>query len=308
MNKISVVVPVYFNEQSLPILFQKLQEVEAALASRDCELELIFVDDGSKDESFDELLEIRKQRPQTRVIKLARNFGAVTASKTGLRYVTGDAFMWIAADLQEPPDIIVRMVDNWLAGSKYVICIREKRHDPIISKVFSRIYYRLLRLLVIPDYPLGGFDLALMDKILLPYIRDSSKNINTPLLSYWLGVEPKVLFYERQARLHGKSRWTFRKRLGFFIDSMIGFTVTPIRLILLFGFFVAFISLAYGSWIVFNALVGRGGDLAGFPTLVALITFLQSIIIILLGIIGEYIWRIFDQVNQRPEVIVEEVH
>ncbi len=307
MKTVSVVVPVYYNEGSLPLLYERLTEAEAQLAARGCALELIFVDDGSGDGSFAELLKIKEKRPATRVIRLARNFGAVRASKTGLHFVTGDCFMWIAADLQDPPSIILEMIEHWLNGSKFVIAVRAERQDPPLARLFSGLYYWLLRRLVIPDYPRGGFDLALMDKTLLPYIRDSSKNVNTPLLAYWLGFQPVVLSYHRQKRLHGRSRWTFWKRFKFMIDSLLGFSVLPLRLMSLVGVVVSLLSFGYGTVVVVNALLGVR-DVEGFPTLVALLTFLLGLIIVMLGIIGEYLWRIFDEINKRPEVVIDEIY
>ena len=181
MAKVSVVVPVYFNEQSLAPLFLELSKQEEVLREKGHTLELIFVDDGSGDNSLQELLKIKQQREATRVVKLTRNFGAIHASKTGIRLVSGDCFLVLAADLQDPPELIPQMVDKWEAGSKFVICARANRKDPVASKLFSSIYYRLLRWFVVDDYPTGGFDLALMDRAFLPHVQNSSKNIN-PLL------------------------------------------------------------------------------------------------------------------------------
>jgi dolichol-phosphate mannosyltransferase len=307
MKTVSVVVPVYYNAGSLPHLYQEFTALESELAKRDMALELIFVDDGSGDESMIELLKIKKQREATRIVKLARNFGAVHASKSGLRFVTGDCFMWIAADLQDPPAIIAEMVDAWLDGAKFVIATRAQRDDPFVSRVLSGIYYWLLRRLVAERYPDGGFDLALMDISLLPYIRDSSKTVNTPLLAYWLGFMPVTLRYHRRRRIHGRSRWSFGKRIRFMVDSLLGFSVAPLRFITLIGFVVSLLSFLYGGIVIFNALRGIV-DVQGFPTLVALITFLLGLIIVMLGIIGEYIWRIFEEINRRPEVVIDEVY
>ena len=307
MKKLSVVVPVYYNEGSLAGLFQELTQVEEQLHKRDMELELIFVDDGSGDQSLKELLKIKQARPATKVIKLSRNFGAVHTSKTGLRFVTGDCFTWLAADLQDPPELLLQMVDRWQSGSKFVLCARRNRDDSLRSKVSSYIYYRLVRLFVIRNYPEGGYDLALLDRSLLPHLIDSSKNINTPLFAYWLGFEPDIILYDRRKRIHGKSRWTFGKRLKFFIDSLLGFSVVPIRVISVVGLAVSCLSFIYGAVIAVNALFGKK-DVQGFPTIVALISFLLGLIIVMLGIIGEYIWRIFDEVNKRPETVIDEIY
>lgn len=307
MATVSVVVPVYHNEGSLPQLFKEFLEVEVTLSEMDMQLQLIFVDDGSKDGSYQELMKIKEQREDVTIVKLARNFGAVTASKTGLSFVKGDCFMWIAADLQDPPSIIIDMVKQWQAGHKYVIAVRQERDDPVIDKLFSAVYYWLLRRLVIPNYPNGGFDLALMDVQLLPFIKDSAKNINTPLLSYWLGFSPFVMEYNRRKRVHGRSQWTFVKRMNFLLDSLIGFSVLPLRIMSLLGLFVSISSFLYGAAVVISTLLGNR-EVEGFATLVALITFLLGLIIIMLGLIGEYLWRIFVQVNERPEVVIDEVY
>lgn len=304
---LSVVVPVYFNEGSLPGLHEALRKVEGDLASHGMDLELVFVDDGSKDGSLAELLRIKDARPSTVVVKLTRNFGAVPAIRTGLRYVHGDAFAFLAADLQDPPSLVVEMAQRWLAGSKFVIAERETRDDPAMSRLFSRIYYYLLRKLVLPGYPAGGFDLALMDKSMLGPLRDSAKSAFLPLLAYWLGYEPSVLRYRRQPRLHGKSRWTLGKKFRAFLDVMLGFSVTPIRAISAVGVIVSLASFLYGAAVVVAALVGDI-PVPGFSTLVALVTFLLGLIILMLGVIGEYLWRIFDESNRRPEAVVDEVY
>lgn len=304
MKTLSVVVPVYWNEQSLPALFDKLLEVESQLAALAISLQLIFVDDGSGDGSWRTLLTLKERRQATRLVKLSRNFGAVHASKTGLRYVEGDCFMVVAADLQDPPELIVEMARRWTEGSKFVICERVAREDPIASRMFSYVYYRLLNLLVMRDYPQGGFDMALMDRALLPHLVNSAKSVFTPLLAYWLGFKPTVLTYRRPKRMHGRSKWTFSRKFKSFLDVMLGFSVTPIRLMSAFGVIVAGVSFAYGFSVVVNALI-RGIEVPGFASIVALITFLLGIIILMLGVIGEYLWRVFDETNKRPETVVE---
>lgn len=306
-KKVSVIVPVYCNYESLPLLFQEILQVEVLLQERDVSLELIFVDDGSKDDSLMRLIEFKEQvRPETKVVKLTRNFGAVHCSKTGFQFVTGDAFLIMAADLQDPPNLIPKMVERWLAGNKFVICERTTRKDPLVSKIYAKIYYKLLRLLVIPDYPKGGYDMALMDKAVLPYLINSAKTIYTPLLAYWLGFKPDIIYYNRAKRLHGKSKWTFQKKCAAFLNVMLGFSITPIRTISMIGFVVAGCSFFYGGLIVISALFHKI-PVAGFATVISLITFLLGLIIVMLGIIGEYLWRIFIETNKRPETVIERI-
>ncbi|MDQ3160206.1 MAG: glycosyltransferase family 2 protein [Pseudomonadota bacterium] len=304
---VSVVVPVYYNADSLPLLHERLTAVEKTLMDlHGVRLQLIFVNDGSRDGSQLALVRIKEQRPDAVVVRLSRNFGAVHASRTGFRFVEGGAFVILAADLQDPPELLLEMVPRWLAGRKFVIAVRASREDPLSSRIYSWVYYRVLRLLVLPGYPDGGFDIALMDRDLLEPMRNCSKNAFTPLLAYWLGYEPEVVSYHRPRREHGRSGWTFTKKIKTFLDVMLGFSVTPIRLISAVGVFVAGASFVYGISVVIAALSGNIPVL-GYASLVSLVTFLLGLIILMLGIIGEYLWRIFDEVNRRPDTVIDEV-
>jgi polyisoprenyl-phosphate glycosyltransferase len=305
-KKLSVVVPVYFNEESLPPLFEKLLRIEATLLEQKIETELIFVDDGSGDRSLEELLKIKQQRPPTKIIKLTRNFGAAHASKTGLQFVTGDCFLVLAADMQDPPELILEMMAKWLQGAKFIICQRTSRNDPPLSKLFAYIYYLLVRFFVIRDYPPRGYGMSLMDSALLGYMQRSGKNMNPPLFAYWLGFKPEVILYERAKRRLGKSRWTLAKRIKLFLDSLLGFSVAPIRFISLIGLVVSLASFGYGVLIVISALRGER-EVRGFATLATLLAFLLGLVIIMLGVIGEYVWRIFDEINSRPEYVIDEI-
>ena len=304
---VSVVVPVYYNADSLPLLHERLTAVESTLMDlHQVRLQLIFINDGSRDGSQAALVRIKEQRPDAVVVRLSRNFGAVHASRTGFRFVEGGAFVILAADLQDPPELLLEMVPRWLAGRKFVIAVRKSREDPLTSRIYSWLYYRVLRLLVLPGYPDGGFDIALMDRDLLEPMRNCSKNAFTPLLAYWLGYEPEVVSYHRPRREHGRSGWTFTKKIKTFLDVMLGFSVTPIRLISAVGVLVAGASFVYGISVVIAALTGNI-PVPGYATLVSLVTFLLGLIILMLGIIGEYLWRIFDEVNRRPDTVIDEV-
>jgi dolichol-phosphate mannosyltransferase len=304
---VSVVVPVYYNTDSLPKLFDALAGVETQLQSRGLGLELVFVDDGSGDDSLLRLLELKATRPSTKVVKLTRNFGAVAASKMGFHFVTGDAFLILAADLQDPPELILELVDRWLAGAKYVVATREKRDDPPVSRLFARIYYYLIRAIAVRDYPEGGYDLSLMSREFLPLLRHSAKNINTPLYAYWLGFKPTFVSYIRRRREHGRSRWTFWKKVKFFLDSMLGFSIVPIRFISACGLIVAVASCAHGAMLALNT-IRHGTDVPGFATIVTLVTFLLGLVIVMLGVIGEYLWRIFDEVTRKPEAVIDQIY
>jgi glycosyltransferase involved in cell wall biosynthesis len=307
MAKISVMTPVYFNEESIQPLFVELTKVERALEARGHTLELVFVDDGSGDNSLAELLKIKQQREATRIIKLTRNFGAMNASKAGYRFVTGDCVVGLAADLQDPPELIISMVEKWEAGAKFVLCARSHRNDPLSTRWSSAFYYWLLRIFVAPHYPKRGFDLALMDKRMMPYIQNAGKHINLPLLEFWLGFKPEIIYYERQSRQHGKSRWSFAKKVKVSFDSILGFSIVPIRVISAIGFLVSLLSFGYGLLVVVSTIFGHR-EIPGFASIVALVSFLLGLVIVMLGIIGEYLWRVYDETNQRPGAVIDEIY
>jgi polyisoprenyl-phosphate glycosyltransferase len=306
MKKISVVIPVYCAAETLQPLFDEFCKIEPELASAETELELIFVDDGSTDDTLLRLLDIKKLRPNTRIVKLTRNFGAIKAVKAGFQQVTGDCFMAIAADLQDPVDLIPTLVQTWQDGSKYTILARRNRDDPITSKMFSWIFYLLIRKLIFASYPRGGFDVALMDRVFLEYLNRSGKNINPSLYSYYLGFEPTIIPYDRRKRAKGKSKWGFGRKANYFIDSLLGFSIAPLRIVTAIGAVVALTSFAFGIVIVVSALF-KGSPVPGFPSLAALVSFLSGTSLFVSALIGEYVWRIFDQVNQRPESVIEDI-
>jgi dolichol-phosphate mannosyltransferase len=306
-KKISVVIPVYFNSGSLPGLFQAFDQLRARLKKKGLGTQFIFVDDGSGDDSLSRLLGYRKGRRDVTVIKLTRNFGSMRAIKTGYQHVTGDAFTIMSADLQDPPELVDAMVEHWRKGAKFVICERSTRDDPWTSQLFSKFYYFMLRRWVVPNYPKGGFDIALLDKALLPPLQSSSKTTYAPLLAYWLGYRPVIIPYARRAREHGKSRWTFGKKLSAFLDVMLGFSVQPIRTISTVGIAVSLLSFLYGTNVVVHYFMGAV-PVQGFASIASLLGFLLGLIIFMLGVIGEYLWRIFEELNHRPETVVEEVY
>ncbi len=301
---ISVVIPVYENAESIPELFNRLTSLEQKLELLDIDLELVFVDDGSTDESWDAILKVQEARNQTIAIKLSRNFGSIKCSRTGLGHVSGDAFVILAADLQDPPELIETMAKFWLTGKKFIICERDSRKDPFLTKLYSRVFYKLLRCIAVPDYPKGGFDLFLLDSSALRYVVESSKSAYTPVLMWWLGLKPTVIKYARQERVHGKSKWTFVKKFNAFMDIMLGFSVRPIRSITLMGLISATFTSGFGFLILINSLLGNV-RVPGYASIATLMSFLLSVIIVMLGVIGEYLWRIFEETNRRPDTVID---
>ncbi len=304
---LAVVVPVFCNAETLPALDAEFAAIERRLDEMGVDLSLVFVDDGSYDDSLARLLEIRQRRSNARVVKLTRNFGAINAGKTGFRFAEGDCFMAMAADLQDPVDRIPEMVEHWLKGERFVILVRQERDDTVSTRLFASLFNFAVRRLVFRDFPRGGFDVALMDKAFLPFMRESGKNVNPSLFSYSLGYKPHVLLYRRERRRHGKSKWNFRKKANYFLDSLLGFSIAPLRIAALIGLAVAVVSFAYCLLVVAMTLID-GARVPGFSALAALISFLCGTILFVAGMIGEYVWRIFDQLSRRPEAVVDTVY
>ena len=301
-RKVSVVVPVYYNALSLPELFNRLDNLNRELLGINLELEVVAVDDGSKDDSFEILVEYSKKYSFLNAFQLTKNFGEATASKFGLKKITGDAFSVLAADLQDPPELIFEMSKNWLEGNSYVICERTKRNDPIFSKFLANLYYKFLTKFIMPTYPKKGFDLFLMDTKYLPVIIESSKSSSIPLILSWIGIEPLKIGYVRQTREHGKSTWTIFKRINLLLDVLFSFSRKPIRIVSSIGAVTALAGLIYGISVIIERLNGITGS-QGTASLIALVSFTSGLVLLTLGIIAEYIWRIWDEVNNRPDGI-----
>lgn len=307
--KASVVVPVFHNKDSLPQLCEELDLVARDCRKRDINLELVFVDDGSKDESLNTLLQLQRKEHEyaIKVLKLARNFGSIVATRTGIKHISGDCVITLSADLQDPPSLIPQMIDRWIQGNKFVICTRRTRDDPFASKIFSFLFYRFVRNFILNDYPSGGFDLALMDQTILEVLSKSSSQLYTPIQVYSLGFRPEVIFYHRNKRIHGESKWSFSKKIGLFIDIALSFSRKPARMLSLFGLIISLLSAIYGFYIVILAL-SSGIPVPGFGATMATMAFLFSIVISLLSLILEYLSRIFYVMSSQPEVVIEKIY
>lgn len=232
----------------------------------------------------------------------------MSAIQAGLLQATGDCVGIIAADLQDPPELFVEMIDKWKHGKKVVLATRSDREESLSQKTFSNTYYFLLEKLALKGYPKGGFDFVLIDKQVVKELTHiEEKNTSVMSLIYWLGHDQEQIPYVRQQRKLGKSRWTLSKKIKLFVDSFVSFSYTPIRFMSIIGFITAVLSFFYGIFVVIGTLFGFI-ELQGWTTIIALITFLLGIIMIMLGIIGEYMWRILDESRKRPPYIIDEVY
>lgn len=307
MDKISVVIPVYYNADVLMETHSTLKRVLEEHAAK-FDYEMIFVDDGSKDESYRVMQEISAIDPKVKLVKLSKNHGAYVAILSGMNYATGDAVVFLAADLQDPPELIPQMYDEWVLGNKrdLVLCVRQSRSDPFFSKLFSAAFYKIFRALVLPEYPKTGFDLCMINKQQAKILVDmDEKNSHLTVQIIWLGFGRRFLNYHRRERKHGKSRWSFFKRLKLAFDTFFGFSARPLRIASFIGMLTWVPAVLLALYIILRKII-LDAPLFGTPALIASIFVTGGLILLSIGIVGEYLWRNFDATRKRPTFIVEE--
>ena len=303
----SIVVPVYYNEMNLP------DTIPTLLALRDrmpgYRLELVMVDDGSGDRSLELLLDYQRQYPDAiKVVKLTRNFGSMAAIQAGFTQASGDCVGMISADLQDPPELFLEMLGHWESGRKAVFAVRADREESLAQKAFSNTFYALFRTFGIRAYPRGGFDFFLIDRQVIEEINAASeKNTNIMSLVFWLGYPYVAIPYVRRRRAKGKSRWTMSKKIKLFIDSFVAFSYAPLRLLSVVGFIVATLAFAYGVFVVLRWAT-TGLEVRGWASIVVLIAFTSGIQMMMLGVLGEYLWRALDEVRRRPNFVIDDVY
>lgn len=307
MKKLSIVVPVYFNEENLLPLYTDLKEkVLDVLPKYDFDYELIFVDDGSKDKSYSVMQELSKLDSKIVLLKLSRNFGEHSAILAGLSRATGDCIARKAADLQEPSELIIDMLEKYIEGNKVIIATRAERDDSWLQRKLGHLYATMVRKFALPNYPKNGFDSFLIDKQVAKLLVDM-KEKNTSLMNQivWSGFKTAEVPYTRLKRTAGKSRWTFSKKIKLTIDSILGFSYLPIRFITFTGIGFSLLSFIGLIVVLVKKILGLI-DVEGYSSLLILMLFGFGVIMFSLGILGEYMWRIFDAARSRPPFIIDE--
>lgn len=302
--KISFVIPVYNNQGSIQLTFNDIAQLVSEKL-RGFTLEVIFVNDGSADGSLAEIKDLKKDQAAVKYLSFSRNFGQVPAIIAGAKVSTGDITIIMSADRQDPIALVEQMVEEWKAGNKIVIGSREDREDNFFAKLTSNIFYSLIHL-GNNKIPRGGFDFVLLDRAALNAynsINEHNRFFQGDIL--WLGFPVKFIPYKRLERKIGKSQWSFSKKLKYFIDGLINTSYFPIRLFSLLGFFTSFSGFIYAIVIMFNRFFNNI-PFKGWAPIMMLILIIGGMIMLMLGIIGEYIWRIYDEVRNRAVYIVEE--
>lgn len=304
MDSISVVVPVYYNERSLALLYRRLASVASNVEQSG--FEFLFVDDGSKDDSFNVLKGLAANDPRVKVLRLVRNFGSNAAIVAGLSYARGDCTAVISADLQDPPELIRDMVAKWREGARVVLAARAERHDPFVSRVSSTVFNRLFKRLVLPNFPDRGFDFFLADReVICTLVKTAGTNTYVMGLLLWLGYPSVTLSYARGERQFGKSRWTLGKKIKYFLDAFVGFSYLPLRLASITGIALAILGFLYAAFVVIAKIVA-GFPVEGWTSLMVVLLLVSGTQLVMLGILGEYVWRNLDEARRRPLFLVGE--
>ena len=304
MSKISIVVPVYWNEDTLQLLYDDMKE---KILTQLGDYEIVFVDDGSGDNSWEIMNRIRENNPNVKCVKLSRNFGEHSAILAGLSVCTGDCAVTKQADLQEDSRIILEMYDSWKKGNKVVLAVRTGREDTFMTKVFAGLYYKLVRGFVSKDMPEGGCDCYLLDrKAIDTVLALDEKNSSLTLQVLWIGFKTDRIYFHRSEREVGKGRWTFGKKFKLVLDSMISFSYIPIRMMWIVGilFFVFAVLMGISVLVEWFTI---GTPIAGWPSLMCVVLCSSGLTLLMMGLLGEYIWRTFDAARNRPPFIIDEV-
>ena len=304
MSKISIVVPVYWNSDTLMLLYK---DMKAKILEKLGDYELVFVDDGSGDNSWEIMNQIRDMDTNVQCVKLSRNFGEHAALLAGLSVCTGDCAVTKQADLQEDSEIILEMYDSWKRGNKVVLAVREDRDENPVKVFFANMYYAIVRKTITKNMPQGGCDCYLLDRQVIQVLQDlNEKNSSLTLQVLWAGFQTDHVYFHRRDREVGESRWTFAKKFKLVLDSMMSFSYFPIRLMSIVG--VSFDILAVVMFIyVLAEKFTVGTPIAGWTSLMCVVLLSSGLILLTLGILGEYIWRALDAARTRPPFIIDVV-
>lgn len=305
MTKISIVTPCYYNGMNLPETYEAVKR-DVFDVRKDIDFEWVLVDDGSGDDTLFQAVKIQKQDPRVKVVKLSRNFGEFRAIVAGMSQAEGEAVAVISADLQDPPDLIPEMLASWEKGNLVNLAVRKDREESALKNWFADTYYKLVRKWVEPNYPKRGFDFFLIDKkVAEELVEMQEKNSSIYLQLIWLGYEPTTIEYTRRDREKGQSMWTYAKRINLFIDTFIVFSNKPIRFITCSGVIISFIGLLSAIYFIIDKL--KNNVVSGWTSLMVVILMLSGFQMVMLGIIGEYMWRNLDESRNRPLYVIEKV-
>lgn len=302
--KISVVIPVYYNEDNLRPLYKDIQE--KLYSHTEYEWEIVMVNDGSQDNSYSIMQELAAADARLRIFSLSRNFGSHAAMLCGLSNCTGDCAVVKAADLQEPTELVLDMVKSWEKGHNVVLAVREGREESKQQIFFANLYYWMVRKTALPNMPKGGFDVYLLDrKVIGVLMALDEKNSALTGQILWSGFKTDKIYYTRLERKIGTSRWTLKKKIRLVSDTLFSFSTLPIKIVTIIGT-LSFIGSLIWAVLVFCFKLAGMIEVSGWTTLFIFNLFSFGVIMLTLGILGEYLWRVFDASRNRPPYIIED--
>lgn len=304
MSKISIVVPVYYNSDTLEMLYADMKEKILPVLK---DYEIVFVDDGSGDNSWEIMNNIKAQDSNVVCVKLSRNFGEHAAILAGLSVCTGDCAVTKQADLQEDSTIILEMYESWKKGNKVVLAVREDRDENKIKVFFANMYYALVRKTINKNMPKGGCDCYLLDRQVIEVIeRLDEKNSSLTLQVLWVGFQTDKIYFHRKDREVGKSRWTLSKKIKLVVDSMMSFSYFPIRCMTAVGIVFDILSIILFIGVLIEYFT-KGTPIVGWSSLMCVVLISSGLILSFLGVLGEYLWRTLDASRARPPFIIDTV-
>ncbi|MBI5623857.1 MAG: glycosyltransferase family 2 protein [Elusimicrobia bacterium] len=298
---ISFVIAVYRNERELTPTYKELKSLFSG-PLKDYRCEFVFVDDGSDDASLPELLALREADPQVRVVSFSRNFGQMAAIIAGVRAARGDAVINKNADMQEPAEAVVRLVREWEQGGEIVLGHRLSREDSLLANVLGNAYWSILKW-TSPNLPVGSDFFLLGRQAADAFNRIEESDRFCPVDVLWLGFNPRIVPYHRMKRLIGKSQWGLSRKVKAGIDGILHSSYLPIRFISVMGLTIGGLGFIAAALVAARRLI-QGTQYPGWTSTVVLLLLLNGLTMMMLGIIGEYVWRIYNQAKGRPQYIV----
>jgi len=305
MKKISIIVPAYNEEESLPFLYERLTNLLNSIENY--EFEVLFINDGSKDKTLEIIKELRKKDERFCYVNLSRNFGKEIAMMAGLDYAKGDAVIFIDADLQDPPELIPELIKYWEEGYDDVYAKRKSRDgETFLKKFTSKMYYKILQRMSRVEIQEDTGDFRLLDRRCVNALRKlrESQRCSKSMFS-WIGYKKKEVLFDRDARIAGKTKWNYKKLVDLAIDGITSFTTSPLRLATYISIPTFIMLAAYTLYVIAKCFVVKE-VVHAYQAIILLILFFSGIQILLFGIVGEYLGRIFNETKNRPLYLVDE--
>ena len=306
MPKYSLIIPIYNEEETIPELYRRVSDI---MDSLDDSVELILINDGSGDRSLNLMRELQERDARVCYISFARNFGHQAAVTAGLNFARGQVIVVLDADLQDPPELIPKMIESWQAGYHVVYAQRTKRKkESWFKRLTAYVFYRLLQQLADVDIPADTGDFCLMDRQVVDVLNSMpERNRYIRGLRAWIGFRQTAVKFERDPRFAGEVKYTFKKSLALAINSLVSFSKIPLRLSTYVGLFSALIALFMALLVLYWRLQQPESPVTGLATILIAVFFLGSVQLISIGILGEYIGRIYEEVKGRPAYTIAEI-